>query len=158
MRSTSSASGIPACSCASAGTRWPPAARSRPPTSKSSAARCKASRAKGLDAATLERTLISDGPLAAEHFDPATVRLLDDQVWGSAFDAPLFCDAVEVVSQRLVGEKHLKLAVRVGGVVRDAIWFGRVEPVEDRVRLAWRLGLDAYNGVERVQMIVVAID
>ena len=86
------------------------------------------------------------------------MRLLDDQVWGQAFDAPLFCDAVEVVSQRLVGEKHLKLAVRVGGVVRDAIWFGRVEPVGDRVRLAWRLGLDAYNGVERVQMIVVAID
>jgi len=113
---------------------------------------------EGLDAATLERTLVSDGPLAAEHFDPATVRLLDDQVWGSAFDAPVFCDAVEVVSQRLVGEKHLKLAVRVGGVVRDAIWFGRVEPVGDRVRLAWRLGLDAYNGVERVQMIVVAID
>jgi len=113
---------------------------------------------EGLDAATLERTLVSDGPLAAEHFDPATVRLLDDQVWGAAFDAPLFCDAVEVVSQRLVGEKHLKLAVRVGGVVRDAIWFGRVEPVEDRVRLAWRLGLDAYNGVERVQMIVVGIE
>jgi single-stranded-DNA-specific exonuclease len=111
---------------------------------------------EGLDAATLERTLVSDGPLAAEHFDPATVRLLDDQVWGSAFDAPLFCDAVEVVSQRLVGEKHLKLAVRVDGVVRDAIWFGHVEPVPDRVRLAWRLGLDAYNGVERVQMIVVA--
>jgi len=111
---------------------------------------------EGLDAATLERTLVSDGPLAAEHFDPATVRLLDDQVWGSAFDAPVFCDAVEVVSQRLVGEKHLKLAVRVGGVVRDAIWFGRIEPVGDRLRLAWRLGLDAYNGVERVQMIVVA--
>src|SRR6187397_1833840 len=113
---------------------------------------------EGLDAATLERKLVSDGPLAAEHFDPATVRLLDDQVWGAAFDAPLFCDAVEVVSQRLVGEKHLKLAVRVGGVVRDAIWFGRVEPVEDRVRLAWRLGLDAYNGIERVQMIVVAAE
>jgi len=113
---------------------------------------------EGLDAATLERTLVSDGPLAAEHFDAATVRLLDDQVWGSAFDAPLFCDAVEVVSQRLVGDKHLKLAVRIDGVVRDAIWFGRVEPVPDRVRLAWRLGLDAYNGVERVQMIVLASD
>jgi hypothetical protein len=24
-----------------------------------------------------------------------------------------------------------------------------------RVRLAWRLGVDAYNGVERVQMVVV---
>ena len=113
---------------------------------------------EGLGAAAVERTIFSDGPLGAEHFDAATARLLDDQVWGAAFDAPIFCDAVEIVSQRLVGEKHLKLAVRVGGVVRDAIWFGRVEPVGDRVRLAWRLGLDAYNGIERVQMIVVAAE
>jgi len=113
---------------------------------------------EGLGAAALERTIFSDGPLGAEHFDAATARLLDDQVWGAAFDAPVFCDAVEIVSQRLVGEKHLKLAVRVGGVVRDAIWFGRVEPVGDQVRLAWRLGVDAYNGIERVQMIVVAAE
>jgi single-stranded-DNA-specific exonuclease len=111
---------------------------------------------EGLGTAGDVRTLFSDGPLGAEHFEPATVRLIEDQVWGAAFDEPVFCDAVEVVSQRLVADKHLKLAVRVGGVMRDAIWFGRVEPVGDRVRLAWRLGLDAYNGVERVQMIVVA--
>jgi len=40
-------------------------------------------------------------------------------------------------------------------VLREAIWFSRSEPVDANVRLAWRLGLDAYNGVERVQMIVV---
>jgi single-stranded-DNA-specific exonuclease len=113
---------------------------------------------EGLGLAADERTLFSDGPLGAEHFDAATVRLLDDQVWGAAFEAPLFSDSVEIVSQRLVGEKHLRLAVRVGGVMREAIWFGRVEPVADRVRLAWRLGLDAYNGIERVQMIVVAVE
>jgi len=112
----------------------------------------------GLGASAVERTIVSDGPLDAAHFDPATVRLLDDQVWGNAFDAPIFCDIVDVVSQRLVGDKHLKLALRVGGVMRDAIWFGRSEPVGDRVRLAWRLGLDAYNGIERVQMIVVAVE
>jgi single-stranded-DNA-specific exonuclease len=114
--------------------------------------------AEGLGANALERTVFSDGPLAAEHFDPRTARLLEDQVWGAAFDAPVFCDVVEIVSQRLVGDKHLKLAVRVGGVVRDAIWFGRSEPVEACVRMAWRLGLDAYNGIERVQMIVVAVE
>jgi single-stranded-DNA-specific exonuclease len=113
---------------------------------------------EGLGTSAIERTLVNDGPLAAAHFDPATVRLLDDQVWGNAFDAPLFCDTVDVVSQRLVGDKHLKLALRVDGVMRDAIWFGRSEPIGDRVRLAWRLGLDAYNGIERVQMIVVAIE
>jgi len=42
--------------------------------------------------------------------------------------------------------------------MREAIWFGRSEPVGERVRLAWRLGLDAYNGIERVQMIVVAVE
>jgi single-stranded-DNA-specific exonuclease len=113
---------------------------------------------EGLGAAALERTIFSDGPLGAEHFDAATARLLDDQVWGAAFDAPIVCDAVEIVSQRLVGEKHLKLAVRVGGVVRDAIWFGRVEPVGERLRLAYRLGLDSYNGIERLQMMVVAAE
>ena len=113
---------------------------------------------EGLGASAAERTIVSDGPLDPAHFDPATVRLLDDQVWGSAFDAPLFSDTVDVVSQRLVGEKHLRLTLRVGGVMREAICFGRSEPVGERVRLAWRLGLDAYNGIERVQMIVVAVE
>ena len=114
--------------------------------------------AEGLGTAGSERAVASDGPLDKHHFDAATVRIIEAEVWGSAFEAPVFCDAVEIVSQRLVGERHLKLAVRVGGVVRDAIWFGRSEPVADRVRLAWRLGLDAYNGIERVQMIVVAVE
>jgi single-stranded-DNA-specific exonuclease len=114
--------------------------------------------AEGLGNRAAERTLLSDGPLDPLHFDVATARLLDGQVWGAAFDAPVFCDAVEVVSQRLVGDKHLKLTVRVGGVLREAIWFSRSAPLESRVRLAWRLGLDAYQGVERVQMIVVAAE
>jgi single-stranded-DNA-specific exonuclease len=109
-----------------------------------------------LDAATLARRLPTDGALAAEYFDAATVRTLDAQVWGQAFEAPLFCDVVEVVSQRLVGEKHLKLGVRHGGELRDAIWFGHLEPLPARVRLAYRLSLDEYNGRERVQMVVEA--
>ena len=112
-----------------------------------------------LDAATLSRTLMSDGPLGLEHFNPQTVRSLDAQVWGQAFEAPVFVDEVEVVTQRLVGEKHLKLALRFAGEarnsgLRDAIWFGRIEPIANRVRLAYRLSVDAYNGRERVQMIV----
>jgi single-stranded-DNA-specific exonuclease len=114
--------------------------------------------AEGLGADADAQTIVNDGPLAAAHFDPATVRMLEGQVWGAAFDAPLFCDTVEVLSQRLVGEKHLRLALRVDGVMREAIWFGRSDPVGERVRLAWRLGLDVYNGIERVQMIVVAAE
>ena len=116
-----------------------------------------------LDAATLSRTLLSDGPLGIEHFNAQTVRTLDAQVWGQAFETPVFVDEVEVVSQRLVGEKHLKLAVRFAGEargtpLRDAIWFGHSEPVAAKVRLAYRLSVDEYNGRERVQMIVEAVN
>ena len=111
---------------------------------------------EGLDAATLARKLLSDGPLPIEYFNAETVQSLDAQVWGQSFEPPLFSDLVDVVSQRLVGEKHLKLTVRHAGTVRDAIWFGHVELLPERVTLAYRLSVDEYNGRQRVQMVVEA--
>ena len=112
--------------------------------------------AEWLDAATLTRTVRTDGPLAVEWFNPQTVALLDAQVWGQGFEPPLFCDEVEVLQQRLVGDKHLKLRIRHAGALRDAIWFGHAEPVAARVRLAYRLSLDEWQGQQRVQMVVEA--
>jgi single-stranded-DNA-specific exonuclease len=109
-----------------------------------------------LDAATLARRLLSDGPLPLEYFNAETVHSLDAQVWGQAFEPPLFSDQVEIVSQRLVGERHLKLSVKHLGAVRDAIWFGRSEPLPERVTLAYRLCVDEYNGRQRLQMVVEA--
>ena len=110
-----------------------------------------------LDEATLTRTLRTDGPLPPEAFNPATVAELEAQVWGQAFEAPLFCDQVQVLSQRIVGERHLKLRLKApGGLQRDAIWFGRVEPLPESATLAYRLSLDEYQGQQRVQMVVEA--
>ncbi|HEY2929750.1 single-stranded-DNA-specific exonuclease RecJ [Piscinibacter sp.] len=109
-----------------------------------------------LDASTLQRKLLSDGPLGGEYFTPETVHSLDAQVWGQAFEPPLFSDSVEVVSQRLVGERHLKLSVRHAGALREAIWFGHSEPLPAQVTLAYRLSVDEYNGRQRVQMVVEA--
>ncbi|MGA0611740.1 single-stranded-DNA-specific exonuclease RecJ [Caldimonas sp. KR1-144] len=111
-----------------------------------------------LDAATLARKLATDGPLDAQWFAPETVHALDAQVWGSAFEPPTFCDEVEIVSQRLVGERHLKLALKLAGQPRDAIWFGRTEPLPDRARVAYRLSVDEWQGRERVQMVIEGIE
>jgi single-stranded-DNA-specific exonuclease len=81
-------------------------------------------------------------------------QLLDQSVWGPGFDAPLFQDEAEVINQRLVGERHLKLSLRVQGQVRDGIWFGRSEPLPPKARLAYRLSLDEFQGRQRVQMVV----
>ncbi|MBO9688869.1 MAG: single-stranded-DNA-specific exonuclease RecJ [Mitsuaria chitosanitabida] len=110
-----------------------------------------------LDEAALTRTLRTDGPLPPEAFCPETVQELESQVWGQSFEAPLFCDRVQVVHQRLVGERHLKLRLRQGAMLRDAIWFGRTEQLPEQVTLAYRLSLDEYQGQQRVQMVVEAM-
>jgi single-stranded-DNA-specific exonuclease len=109
-----------------------------------------------LDAATLTRRLLTDGPLPVEYFTADTVATLDSQVWGQGFEAPVFCDEVDVINQRLVGEKHLKLRVRHQGTLRDAIWFNRTEPLAERVRLAYRLSLNEWQGRLNVEMMVEA--
>jgi len=111
-----------------------------------------------LEPALLQRRVSTDGPLPAQWFDIATVRLLEHEVWGQSFEPPIFVDEVQIVSQRLVGQRHLKLAVKHAGVLRDAIWFGHAEPVPVQVRMAYRLALDDYQGQQRLQMMVEAIE
>jgi single-stranded-DNA-specific exonuclease len=111
-----------------------------------------------LDAATLTRTLRTDGPLDLQWFNAETVALLDEQVWGQGFEPPLFCDTVQVLQQRLVGEKHLKLRLRHAGQERDGIWFNRTESLPAQARLAYRVSLDEWNGRARVQMVVEAAE
>ncbi|MDO9003651.1 MAG: single-stranded-DNA-specific exonuclease RecJ [Aquabacterium sp.] len=109
---------------------------------------------EGLDPSLLARQISSDGPLDTQWFTPETASALEQTVWGPGFDAPVFSDAVEVISQRLVGTRHMKLSLRVQGQVRDGIWFGRTEPLPDKAHLAFRIGLDEYQGRQRVQIMV----
>jgi len=104
----------------------------------------------------LTRTLRHDGALAPEAATAETARLLDAQVWGQGFEAPVFCDRFELLSQRLVGEKHLKLRLRQGARLIDAIWFNHVDMLPERVTLAYRLSLDEWQGQQRVQYVVEA--
>ncbi|MBI5924410.1 MAG: single-stranded-DNA-specific exonuclease RecJ [Aquabacterium sp.] len=109
---------------------------------------------EGLDPSLLLRQISTDGPLDAQWFTPETVAELDGAVWGPGFDAPVFSDLAEVLGQRLVGERHLKLSLRVQGQVRDGIWFGRTEPLPARTQLAYRVSLDEFQGRQRVQIVV----
>ncbi|MEK6669626.1 MAG: single-stranded-DNA-specific exonuclease RecJ [Pseudomonadota bacterium] len=108
----------------------------------------------GIEPALLARQLSTDGPLAPECFTAEAVAQMDAAVWGPGFDAPVFSEEVEVLGQRLVGERHLKLSLRVQGTVRDGIWFGRTEPLPDRAQLAYRVSLDEFQGRQRVQVVV----
>lgn len=111
-----------------------------------------------LDAATLTRRLDTDGPLAPQYRRADLVDTLHREVWGQGFAAPTFSEEVEVVSQRLVGEKHLALKLRHQGQAVDGIWFGHTESLPARVKLAFRLDADEWQGVRRVRFLVEAAE
>jgi len=107
-----------------------------------------------LDAATLLRRLHTDGPLAPEYRRPELVDTLHQEVWGQGFAPPVFSEEVEILSQRLVGDKHLALKLKHQGQPVDGIWFGRTEPLPPRAKIAFRLDADEWQGVRRVRFLV----
>ena len=111
-----------------------------------------------LDAATLQRRLEADGPLDTQYRRADLVDTLHKEVWGQGFAPPVFCEEVQIVSQRLVGEKHLALKLKHQGEPVDGIWFGHTEPLPARVKLAFRLDADEWQGQRRVRFLVEAAE
>jgi single-stranded-DNA-specific exonuclease len=111
-----------------------------------------------LDAATLTRRIDTDGPLKPEYRRVDLVDTLHHEVWGQGFAAPTFSEEVEVISQRLVGEKHLALKLRHQGQPVDGMWFGHTETLPARVKLAFRLDADSWRGERKVRFLIEAAE
>jgi single-stranded-DNA-specific exonuclease len=112
-----------------------------------------------IDPAMLQAELLSDGELAADEFIALNAEALRDAgTWGQAFGEPLFDGVFEVLDWRVVGERHLKLSLRLEGRREplSAIHFGgwHEQPPEARLRLAYRLVADDYRGNGAIQLIV----
>ncbi len=102
----------------------------------------------------LERVIETDGPLEDAYFTQQFIELIDGQVWGQGFAPPVFCDEFRVLNQRILKEKHLKLALEKDGRRYDAIWFGHADELPERATIAYRLDANEFNGVTRVQLLV----
>jgi single-stranded-DNA-specific exonuclease len=98
-----------------------------------------------------------DGPLQGDDLSLEVARLLGGQVWGAGFEAPVFCNRAALVSQRVVGERHLALKLRLEGETqpRDAIWFQRESPAPAQGWLAYQLSVDEFRGEERLRLQVL---
>ena len=98
------------------------------------------------------RVVETDGELEAAYHSLEVAQLLEEQIWGQGFPPPLFCDTFAVESQRVVGERHLKLRLRKDGRRLEAMRFNSLEPLPARVRAAYRLGINEFNGLKTVQL------
>jgi single-stranded-DNA-specific exonuclease len=107
-----------------------------------------------VDPADLTRTLETDGALEGGYISLQTARLLENEVWGQGFPAPLFMDEFDVEQQRVLKDKHLKLRLRKGNARFDAIQFNFSAQPGNRARIAFRLAVNDYMGVESPQLMV----
>jgi single-stranded-DNA-specific exonuclease len=106
--------------------------------------------------------LLSDGSLAVEEFHLELARALRHAgPWGQHFPEPLFHGVFQIVQQRLVGDKHLKLVLKTecGGQSLDAIAFNIdreqwPNPTVRWVEVAYKLDVNEYRGKESVQLMV----
>ncbi len=109
--------------------------------------------------ADLTRTLETDGPLEAAYVAISTVNLLENEVWGQGFSPPIFEDEFVVENQRILKEKHLKLRLRKDDLRLDAIQFNfSTAPSGNRIRAAYRLAINDYNGVQTPQLMIEHIE
>lgn len=107
-----------------------------------------------LSPADLTRVLETDGELGQGDFSVEMAHSLDQQVWGQGFPQPLFDGVFKVDSQRIVGEKHLKLKLSTAQAAYEAIHFFSTDPVPANIRAVYSLDINEYNGRTSLQLIV----
>jgi single-stranded-DNA-specific exonuclease len=107
-----------------------------------------------LSPADLEREIETDGSLPVAHATLDAAHALRDGIWGQGFPEPHFVDRFEIVQQRVVGERHLRLRLRRDGRIFEGILFGHSEPLPTVIRAVYRFTLNEYNGTTSTQLIL----
>jgi len=112
----------------------------------------------------LSGAIYSDGALRADELCIGTAEALHGAgPWGQGFPEPVFDGEFIVEETRIVGDKHLKMRLRLphfGAEAIDAIAFGYIgSPSEDAnlsggasIQLVYRLEINNYRGTARVQL------
>ena len=106
--------------------------------------------------ADLSSEIMTDGALEPAYMNLNFVRALEDDVWGQGFPVPTFADTFQVTGQRLIKDRHLKLNLKRGTHAFEAIQFNATERLPESARVAFRLGVDEFNGLARAGVYVEA--
>ncbi len=103
----------------------------------------------------------TDGPLQAQDFSLGFAdELADASIWGHGFAPPIFDGVFEVLSFKILKDKHLKLSLRYPDVQYpiDAIYFNYDNKAWDyraeQVHILFELDINEWNGKQNLQLMV----
>lgn len=117
---------------------------------------------KHLGAEDLQGEILTDGALDYLDFNLAMAELLQDAgPWGQAFPEPVFEGEFDIIDQRIVGQKHLRLSLkhRDGDKVFTAIKFN-IDLQQwpnyrcQTIKAAYKLEINEYNDLRSIQLFI----
>ncbi len=111
----------------------------------------------------LNAKMVTDGSLESEQISMHTADLLRESgPWGQQFPEPCFEGVFTIKQQRIVGEKHLKLALNHGSAPHinlDAIYFNMdtqqwPNSLVTQANCVYRLDINEFRGQQKLQLLV----
>jgi len=113
----------------------------------------------------LQDCLLTDGPLRAEDFSLSFAEMIRQcGPWGQMFPEPVFDGVFDLIQQRIVGQKHLKLLLREPheGLLVDAIAFfvdlEKWPNTAEQARVVFKLDINEFRGQRNIQLLVDYIE
>ena len=103
---------------------------------------------------------MTDGVLLDSELTLEVASILNDiGPWGQGFPEPLFEGSFLLLSQRVLGDKHLKMSIktRSNNKPLDAIAFNCAPEnlqVGELLHLVYRLNVNTYYALPKIQLIV----
>ncbi|MEN9763314.1 MAG: single-stranded-DNA-specific exonuclease RecJ, partial [Pseudomonadota bacterium] len=107
-----------------------------------------------VDPACFDPTVITDGELRPGEASLDLLAQIESEVWGQGFPEPVFTGRFDIRSQRIVGERHLKLVLNTPDGERQAIFFGRSTPLPAQAHLIYRLNRNDWRGMSQLEFLV----
>lgn len=107
-----------------------------------------------LSPSDLNERIETDGALNAEELTFDFAVQIEEQVWGQGFAAPTFTGKFRVIDQRIVGGKHMKLKLSMGGAHFEAMRFGSAEPLNPSIDAVFRPSINVFRGAASLQLML----
>jgi len=113
------------------------------------------------DPGCFSATIECDGSLDNQHFNLEFARALQNLApWGQHFPTPSFVGDFDVINQRVLSDRHLKLVLRRPQTEKslDAIAFFQSDTVLNasysKIQIHFELDLNQFRGLESLQLLI----